>query len=282
MRWSLLFFILFAFSAAAELFRGPVSGAIGGGGRAGLNGLDGVFTNPAVISLLKTNELAAYYRDGYVDVGQHRQAIGLGAADNSPDVLFPGSLNYLRLRETGPAGAVDGELWHGAIAQINDPVALGVSGFRLASAVAGDKEYVQWNFSVGALWMISPDFGVAYVLDNLAKPGGDVPIALRQEMQQGFGVFTAIKEVARAHFDVFRQEKNNPDKKIGYSIGLETESSEFIIARVGFRNDELQDRRIWAVGIGFKGPRLKMDYSFEKTTERTSGVLHSVDMRLPF
>src|SRR5262249_42964693 len=110
-----LLFATFSFSLHAEFFRGPVSAALGGAAIAGIQGSESVFVNPALVPLIQGSEMTAYYEDGYIGPAAHRQAFGLGAVDVEKDVYFPGSLHYLRLRDTGRASAAaDGELWHAA------------------------------------------------------------------------------------------------------------------------------------------------------------------------
>ncbi len=283
----LLTMILFSCSLAhaVDAFRGPLSSALGGAGRAGLDGPEGVLLNPALVPLLKSVEIGTFFRDGYVDSGQHRQAWGFGAADNSPEVSFPGALHYLRLRDTGRAPKpVDGELWHVAIGEMmaGERLAFGVSGQRLTYKMKGFRDSVQWNYSLGMLVLISPELGFAYTLNNLAHPSSSVPVGLREEVQQAAGLYAVAGDIASVRLDISRNEVNNPAKKMVYMAAFESMSGKFVVFRSGYRRDEQQDARFLTLGLGFNGPRLKFDYSFEKNLERTSGALHSVDLRLPF
>ena len=96
--WFCLFFSTFA---QAQVYEGAVSAALAGSGRAGMDANEGVFLNPALVALLPASELDGYYKDGYVDRGEHRQALGVSASENSEDELFPGQVAYLRTRNTG-------------------------------------------------------------------------------------------------------------------------------------------------------------------------------------
>ena len=279
--WILL--LAFPLMARATLFQGPLSSSMGGTGRAAMDGAEGAFLNPALLPLLKDYEVDGYYRDGSVDPGQHRQAWGLGAGDNNADAAFPGTLHYIRLRDTGLAsGPANGELWHVAVGKAIGNFSFGASLYRLSEVVENDQEYVQWNGSLGALWIINQDMGVAYVLNNLAKPGSEVPMGLRQDMQEGVGFFATLAEVARLRFDITRNEVFNPDKKMVYMVGMENQAGGFTIMRWGYRLDDQAGQRYLTAGVGFHGPRLKLDYSFEKNLYGTSDALHSVDIRLPF
>jgi hypothetical protein len=280
-----LLVLLFCFHSLshADLYRGPLSSAMGGTGRAAMDSPEGAFLNPALVPLMKNYELDGYYRDGLLDPGQHRTSYGVGAADNSEDVLFPGALHYMRLRGTGQASAgADSELWHVAVGKNIGNISFGISGYRLDTKVERDREYVQWNYSLGFLGMINPDMGVGYVLKNIAKPGADVPLGLRQNLQQGLGYFASLGTVARVRVDVTREETHNIDKKLSYMIGFENLASEYGVFRIGYRRDDQNAQDYLTVGGGLEGPRLKIDYAFEKNLKGTSEALHSVDMRLPF
>jgi hypothetical protein len=281
----LLLVLAFSFSFAhAQPFVGPLTSSLAGTGRAGIDGAEGGLVNPALIPLLKNYELDSYFRDGSLDNGKSRHAWALGAGDNGPDVLFPGSLHYVKLRDTGRVqNPADGEFIHAAIARMVVPtVSVGISGYRLSYKVVEDREYVQWNYSLGGLWMFSPQMGIGYVINNLAKPSDIVPVGLREDLQQGFGFFTTLGELARMRADVTRNETRNPGQKLAYMVSFESMSGKFALLRIGYRRDEQQDQKVLTAGLGFNGPRLKVDYSFEKQLEGTSGALHSVDLRIPF
>ena len=289
MKRTLFFFMLFSFlridaAGAVDFFRGPVSAAMGGGGRAGINGAESVFVNPSLLPLAKGFEFGAIYRDGDVDAGQHRQGWAVGAVDDSEDAYFPGSLHYVRTRDIGrAAGPAEGEVWHvGAAYLVSNQLSVGASAYRLVYDVKNDREYTQWNGSLGFTYLINNDFAVAYTLDNLAGPGSRVPMGLREDMQQGLGLFYRIAEIATIRGDLVRRERFNPDHDLVYILGLESATSQFVVVRMGVRRDEQADMTFWTAGLGFAGPRLRLNYSFEKNQERVSGALHSVDLQLPF
>ncbi|MGE4130677.1 MAG: hypothetical protein AB7F86_03520 [Bdellovibrionales bacterium] len=276
--------MIFSSSTWAQVYRGPISSAIGGGGRAGLQSTESALLNPALIPLVTEPEFMGYFKDGQAGVGRHEHAYGVGALDNSKDVFFPGAFHYMRTRETGLAsGPASGELWHMGIGKnFSEHLALGLSGYYLKHRVSGDQDYKQINASLGVLVLVNEFFGVGYVLDNLAGPASRTPRGLRQDTQQGLGFYGAISHMARLRVDLTRQERFNPDHKMAYTLGFESLMHDFFLLRMGYRRDELADEKIWTAGLGFDGPRLKIDYTFEKNEEHVSGAVHSVDMRVPF
>ena len=275
----------FCLNAHADLYTGPISSAMGGTGRAAMDAAEGGFLNPALTPLVKQYEIDAFYEDGTLDPSQHHIAAGLGAADNSPGVLFPAEAHYVLLRNTGLTNTpANGELWHVATGQalMQGHFAWGFSVYRLTYTGLAMPTTVQWNYSLGTLFMITPDIGVAYVLNNLAKPGSDVPQGLRQDLQQALGFFAGVSDVLRIRVDVTRNEVFNPNKGMVYMLGLESLAGSNFIMRLGYRYDDQELQNYMTAGLCYNGPRLKVDYSFEKNLVGTSGALHGVDIRVPF
>jgi len=284
MRPELILILFFSALAHGEHFSGPISKASGGAGRAGLQGMESAFINPALVPLLKASEMAVYFHDGYIGRQQHRNAYGIGIVDSGKEVLFPGAAHYVRTHDTGRSiGGASGELWHLAFGKnVTNRLAVGASAYRLVYDVERDRGYTQWNGSLGLLALITENIGVAYVLDNLAKPGSEVPRGLREDMRQGLGFYGLVADLARIRADVSRLEKHNPEHKLTYALALETMTSPWLLFRGGFKRDELADTRFWTTGFGFNGPRLRVDYAFEKNAKGTGGAVHSVDLSVPF
>jgi len=280
----LLFSLFMTQNSSAEFFRGPISSAMGGTGRAGLSSSEGALLNPAIIPLIKNYEFIAFYRDGYVGPGEHRQGWMVGAVDNSEGVLFPGAGHYGKIRDTGRSVAgVNGEIWHAAGAYLfDDRLSIGASAYRLHYASKGHPSYTQWNGSLGMVALLTQDMSVAYVFDNIGRPASKTPLGLREDPKHSLGVFARVAQLMSMRFDLQRESEFNPKGRLTYMTGLESLTSEFFVIRLGYRLDDLRGIRVATGGFGFNGPRLKMDYSVEKNLEGTSGALHSVDLRVPF
>lgn len=282
--FSFCFLIFFVQISHAEFFRGPISSAMGGSGRAGLPSSEGAFLNPAVIPLVKNYELIGFYRDGEISPGQHRQGWAVGVVDNSDGVLFPGALHYAKTRDTGRSDhGINGELWHAAGAYLlQDRLSLGFSAYRIQYQSKGGPEYTQWNGSLGAVFLVHENLSFAYVFDNIARPGSEVPLGLREDPKHTVGLFARLVEILTLRIDVQRETQFNPHGALTYMGGIESAMSEYFVMRLGYRYDDLREQRFWTGGLGFNGPRLRVDYSIEKSQEGSSGALHSVDLRVPF
>lgn len=269
--------------AQAQVFQGPISSALGGSGRAGLDANEGAFLNPALIPLIENSEMTAYFRDGSLDNGTHRNSYGVSLSETK-DVLIPGALAYVKSRNTGLAPApVDGDVWFGGVGYLFfSRLSAGVSLYRVSQKEIGQARSEQWNFSLGGLFLITPSLGVAYVFENPLQPSKAILPSLRLKTQQSVGVFYRSPFLARLRMDLIRQEQFNDDKQINVAVGVETELNPYLISRIGGRWDEIDNRRFITAGIGLNAARLKVDYSFEKNVKRASGAVHSVDLRVSF
>lgn len=271
--------------ANAQIFQGPLSRALGGSGRAGLESSESALLNPALVPLASDGELNVFYGDGSADRAEHHQFIGIGTVDNGEGVMIPGSLHYIRTRDTGVySSAVSGELWHFALGRkfFVDGLTLGLSGYRWSADPDGEGAKVQWNGSFGALYSINSVLGFAYVWDSFLGAPKSIPEGLRISPRHSLGAMYTLGQVARLRFDISKDQARNPDDKLIYQLGLESRSSSYSIIRVGAKSDKLREQDFLTFGLGFNGPRLKIDYSFEKNLKRTGDALHSVDMRVPF
>jgi len=240
--------------------------------------------NPATIPLVKNYEFIGFYRDGEIAEGQHRQGWAVGVVDNSEDVSFPGAAHYGKIRDTGrsPHG-INGEIWHMAGGYLfQDRLALGFSAYRIQYKSKGDRAYTQWNGSLGMVVLINDLISLAYVYDNVARPGSATPLGLREDPKHTLGFFGRAGDLMTVRADIQREMEFNPQGRLTYMFGAETITSDWFLFRLGFRLDDLRNQRVATAGFGFNGPRLKVDYAIEKNIEGTSGALHSVDMRIPF
>lgn len=281
----LLFLLMVTIHSQAQVFEGPVSSALGGSGRAGLDAGEGALLDPALAGFLSKSEAAGYYQDGYIDGEAHRQAVGATLTENNDDVLFAGELGYFRTRDTGILPqASNGEIWEAAIGKLffKNQLAIGISAYRYGITPVGQPEMDQWNGAVGAVYRLLPNLGIAYVFENPVNASSSVPEQVRLEPQQSVGVFYKTPYHAQLRLDVLRWEQDNPGQRLNVHTSVESDLNDYWLFRLGGRWDEIQDETYVTAGIAFNGPTLKIDYSFQKNVLRTGGAVHSVDMRMSF
>jgi hypothetical protein len=91
-----------------------------------------------------------------------------------------------------------------------------------------------------------------------------------------------LSDFFRARLDLSRQLEFNPDGEWQIQGGFESFISEFIVLRLGYDYNHLTQENNFTIGLGFEGPRLKLDYAYVDNGNRLGGALHSIDLRIPF
>lgn len=271
-------------AAQAQIFSGPVSAAMGNTGRTGAEVSESIFQNPATAALAKGFDGNFIFRDGYWGKNDHESGMAVSLVESDAENFAPGGFAYVMRRRH-----VNGQAWNeqygfGALGQSLSPYfTFGLGFYYLSQKEDGlPNTHTQINGSVGTLFTFNPRFGVAYVLYNPVQPDEDIPDYLKAIMSQALSVNYLFAELMRVTVDIARWEKQNPDKKGIIGMGTEAQLGEFGILRFGYEIDDIRKRNSFTFGLGFNGPRLKMNYALVKPMRATDGAMHSVDLRVPF
>lgn len=281
-----LLFSLTYFSQAghAQYLTGPVAQGLGGAGRAASDDGEQVFLNPAAIVHASPFTSSLFYQDGYAARNEHDKVIGLSLADNTENLFFSGGYAYAQRKRTYDALNSREEQYHQiSLGRTVIPhVSLGLSVSYLSTKLVGGDDYEQWDGHVGMLYNPTPELGLGFVFYNLNKRDEEVPVDVQNQDQIAAGVHYIFMPSFRGRMDIIQQQTANPNKKMRYQAGVESKFTEFFMVRLGVENDGLADRDHYTLGLGFDGPRLKVDYFYRKNSEYNEGALHGVDMRMPF
>jgi hypothetical protein len=270
-------------AAQAQIYSGPVSSAMGGAGRAGAESTEIIFLNPTAAALGTGFEAGFHYSDGYWTKGQHESAMAVILVENNPENISPGGFAYIQKRRTLPGLAWSEKYYFGALGKTISPVlTIGLSGYYLEQILEDKTKFKQWNGSLGFLFTISPQLGVAYVLANPVAADEDVPLPLQPVTQHSLGVNWLMQHLMRVTLDVTKWADQNPDNRVIVQAGSEMKVGELALFRLGFEIDGINKRNSVTGGFGFIGPRLNANYSIAKPLKETDGAMHSVDLRLPF
>ncbi len=271
--------------AQAQQLTGPTAAAMGRAGVAAAEASEGIFLNPAMLVHGKEFESGFIYQDGYEARQTHKQTMGLSLVDNSPDIFLSGGFAYLQGGRTHPLlpGTVQEKLIQGSAARFAfRQLALGASLKYLESAIRSAKDYEQWNADVGLHWAFHPDAALGISYYNVARNGRSVPLAIRLLPEWRVGVHWILLEFLRGRLDFSRPDQENPQRKGRIHTGLQAEMAEWVSLRLGALFDDVAGRNFLTGGLGFDGPKLKINYSFEKPLRGTNGALHTVDFRVAF
>ena len=66
------------------------------------------------------------------------------------------------------------------------------------------------------------------------------------------------------------------------SVSFMDFANKYNILRLGAKIDDFQKPNFATLGWGFNGPRLRLNYSFEKPLKQSNGAMHSVDLLVAF
>ncbi|MCB0340797.1 MAG: hypothetical protein H6626_11080 [Pseudobdellovibrionaceae bacterium] len=271
--------------AFAQYFKSAVYFGMGGASVAGTEDAVAMFSNPASLPHAELFESGLFYADQKNAEGLGRSYYGLSLVDNSEEVALPGGLGVFKGRSYRPGLPVLDETYvHVAAGGFFYPhwsVGLGVIYLNQASEDGAEK-YEQWNGTFGILFNPHPDFGVGLAYAHFVKPSDQVEISARLRPKAALGAHYLFSKYFQLAGDINYFPEANSDDPWGYSLGMDSRAGKYMVFRTGFERDPSLDQSRWALGVGFSGPRLKIDYAYSRPTEGDNSALHHVDLRLPF
>ena len=267
----------------AQQYAGPTSTALGGTGRANFDNSESLFINPATLVLAPAMSVNLYYQEGESLADYHSTSMGLSAVDNSPDILVPGGLAYVKGRDHfSGSSPIEFELFHlGVAGYFYKTMSLGLSLYQLTKNSDSGASSTQYNGSLGYLFYHG-SFFYGLVYDNLIQTAASVPVEHREVSKVSIGFQYLWGKLMAYRLDIQKPTEDNPEGKSITMIGLNSLSGDWFHFRAGYRIDDIIGKNYWSLGFLFDGPRLKMDYALKKQLDSAAGALHSVDFRFSF
>lgn len=262
----------------AQYFKSPAAESLGGTSVAGPDTHDCLFTNPAIIPFSESIEAGAYYVDNRLIEGESSSARGVQLTDNTENLVAPGGIAYIEKSYQGPLAHHEKAFALGVAYPIYPLWTMGISGLHV-NYQSDETRYQQTDATFGVLHTPRPWFGFAYVLQNFTRPASALPEPFRLPLQHVLGFNYLWSDFLRLRIDLRYQEENNPRQKWIEHLGVETIVGQFFAFRVGGEWDDLNGVYLLTAGVGFKGPRLRLNYSFRMRGQE--GMEHGIDLRLP-
>lgn len=259
---------------------------MGGAGRAAIDGGESSFLNPAALAHMRE-----YYFAGHFEHGSHPREgdfnrYALQIADGTSSIVN-GSFSYYRQNIDLPAGASAGsrldqdfQLAFGGVVIPN--VALGASAHYLSQS-GQSRDDAQLNGNVGLIVSPTESFGIGVVGYDIAPVDRSSASPDRRVIPTwAVGANYAFPEILKVRFDLVRPDiQSFSDRRINVMAGLESFFSTDFAFRLGSQWLETSNQLNLTAGIGFKGPRLSFDYTFQKDIREAGGVRHFVDLWMP-
>ncbi len=274
----------FCQSGHAQYLTGPVANGLGGAGRAAVDEGEQILLNPATIVHATPMSSSLFYQDGYAEKNEHDTALGLTIVDNTEDLFLSGGYAFVKRRRTFENFNSRDENYHqlsfGRF--VSSHFSVGAALTYLETDVTDGESYKQWDGHVGLHYNPKPNLGLAALFYNLSPRKDSIPAEIQNYNNIVLAAHYLFMPMMRLRLDVGMQQVYNPDHNVHIQFGAESRISQFSAIRFGVDNDQLLDRTYYTVGLGFDGPRLKLDYFYRKNQDFNQGALHGVDMRLPF
>jgi hypothetical protein len=291
--WAFLFFIASATTlnlqaAPAPLggaqatptgyFEGPVATAMAGTGRAAVLVTEGAHLNPATLAFVEGYNLGFIY--GAESLGDRAGAnkYHLVISDSGEDAMFPGALSYSRVGLFQQDRSVD-------IQEVNASIGYGFSEFfswgvtakYIHQEIKGSEKVNAFNGSTGFLLTPRRNLGFALTFDDFLE-ARDVAM----NPTTGVGVNYVFEKLIMLRGDVVQPQKSNPSRRLIAMLGAETMFvGKDLKFRFGHRWDDFADRRLASLGLGWQGPKLGVNYAYEKNVDSTD-FRHLIDMLIRF
>lgn len=278
-----LFVLVFPFFAQAQVFTPTIASGTGGAGRAAIDGGESAFMNPASTAHLRNYFIGLHYNraDHPIEGDYSRYAIQI--ADGTEGNLIRGSASYYRnsieLRGGGSRTDQDFQIGIGGFAMPR--FALGLSAHYLQQSGQG-RDDSQINTNFGAIWSPIDSLGLAFVAYDFAPVSPDVMAGRKLVPTYALGAQYVLSEFARFRLDMVRPDLQVwKERRQNVQGGLESFFANMFVFRLGYGAMEVDNQSVVTASLGYRGPRLSLDYSFQKDIRSEGNVRHFVDLWLP-
>ncbi len=258
---------------------------MGGAGRAAISPSESAFLNPASIPFF-----GRYFGTGFYSQAEHPQSgetqqLGALLSDGGPDKIFQGALGYVQSNMKPGVGETSSQDIYVAVSSfVYKNVSFGLQAHRYVFKGSGIVETTQYNGGAGLMYAYSKSLLFGVVASDILAVKDSIPAVARLNKTIGVGASYNYEGRLLVRLDAVRPTDQNPDKETDLMTGFETEAMEFMAFRSGFRWNQAigPERRVFTAGLGFKGPKLRADYGFEKDTKVAGGIRHSFDLWMSF
>ena len=277
--------LFISMSAQAQFFTGPIASAVGDAGIAAMDPSEAGVLNPAAVAQLSSFFFGANYNYGHHERDGDFKGFGAILSDGSAGNAFPGSVSIQhRVVEPKNGAPSTTELdINVAIAKfIAQKVSIGISAHRQADEVSGLGGFAQYNGTIGLLYTPLENFGIGAVVYDFLPPSDANPISIQTTQTYAVGANLLVHKVLNVRLDVTRPDRNNPNHRNNILTGLDTYFRSDFAVRLGMAFKESIDETLFTAGLGYKGPKLSLDYTFQKDVRVADSYRHLFDLWIPF
>lgn len=273
---------------------GPASAALGGSGRGAVIPTESGWLNPAALAHISSYHFALSHQQSNRESGEGYRDYAVLLADGGQDRMAAGHFSYIQrsVFRPNPSGgksiSAEQRDFQGSLA-IRLPwknISIGGTFRRLIHEQAG-ADLSQNTFALGVMLPITGEIGIGLTGHDLLASGEKIGTAPEEALDArlipriGVGFHAIPFSILHVRVDLVRPLEKNPGGRQNAHIGLESWFRDDFAFRVGGAWLETRDEMWLTTGLGFKGPRLSLGYSFEKEVRTANGVRHTFDLWLP-
>ncbi len=279
-----LFSFLFSVVSQAQIFTPTIASGVGGAGRAAIDGGESSFLNPAAVAHLRDYYFGAHYNRGSHPMEGDYTRYAVQLADGTSGNLIRGAAHYYKQSIDFPSGAgsrTDQDIQVGVAGFAMPRVAMGLSAHYLMQSGQG-RDDTQLNGNFGVIFSPLDSLGLAFVAYDIAPVSPDVMAGRRLIPTYALGAQYVLSEFAHFRLDVVQPDiQAFADRRQNVEGGLESFFANSFVFRLGYGAMEVQNQSLVTASLGYKGPRLSFDYTFQKDVRSEGGVRHFVDLWMP-
>ena len=269
--FSLLFLISIAQAIAAPII-GSVSAATGGTGRGTVEPVDGVLLNPASVAQIKSKFFSFNYS---------KEQMGVTISDNGREALFPAAIAYVSSEKDNlKTQDIAVVLAYSVLPQLSFGTTLSMVEY-VQSGLITEQKYRQTVGDLGVSYMVTKEISLGAVSNKAFSSKSDLDPQLQKQKSIGLGGNYTYQNFVRFRFDIESAPENKTDHLI-YMAGIETFLNDWIVARVGYQNNNVVAKNFVTAGVGFSGPQFGIHYAYLTNVADQNEDRHSVDLGIPF
>lgn len=281
MRLWIVFVIAFLFSLqlmATEMV-GAISAGMGGTGRAAVEPNESLYLNPAALALLRDFHTGFSYQSGFLAQDISRNTYSVTMTDATKEILFPGGFSYRRHNINGRGQRYKENEFRGGLGyRVTDRFSMGLGVSHLRALDPAGADVNQTNVDVGLLIGLRPEWGLSFSGENLIKGGEDIPVALQRLSRAALGTQYIYQRTFTLRYEALMPLYLRESQFLGHRMGLGIGVQRGFGLNLGYSVDDSIGQNWSSVGILWKGPRLKIAYSFQNEDRANLGVRHLVDL----
>jgi hypothetical protein len=277
----LLLSSLFCFNAQANQMAGAVSAGMGGTGRAAVVSNESLYLNPATIALMEGFYSGASYQTGFLRQDISRNTYSITMTDATEGIMLPGSFGYRKHSINNQGERLEeNEFKVGLGYRITDRLSLGVGGTHLRAKNQVGEKFNQTNMDVGILVGLQPNWGLSFTGENIIKDNENRPLALNRLSRAALGTQYIMQRMITLRYETLMPLYQEGPSFLGHRFGLGLGMKGAFGLNAGYSVDDSLGQNWGSVGISWKGPRLKVAYSYQQETRADLGARHFVDLWL--